>query len=140
MNRFSRDFLPNFQKRAFYRLVYVMNRFQWIFIKSPYFSEITDSNGFLKESLLPFSALYMKIFNILAPIMIFLTKAFMNEQISVWILHICSFSGKSILNLKATRASQYYVFTQLFGIEYISIPALDSMHQIQWKYSEKSCK
>ena len=49
--------------------------------------------------------------------MIFLTKAFM-KQISVWILHICSFSGKSILNLKATRAP----------------------HQIQWKYTGNTVK
>ena len=65
--------LANFPKRAFYRLVYVMNRFQWIFIKSPYFSEITDfneikeitdfsdSNGISKENLLPFGVLIAKI-------------------------------------------------------------------------------
>ena len=37
-----------------------MNRFQWIFIKSPYFSEITDSNGISKDSLLPFGVLIAK--------------------------------------------------------------------------------
>ena len=56
MNRFPVISCNKLQKIAFYRLVYVMNRFQWIFIKSPYFSEITDSNEFSKESLIPFSA------------------------------------------------------------------------------------
>ena len=51
--------LGNFQKTAFYRLVYVMNRFQWIFIKSPYFSEITDFNGISKDSLIPFGVLIL---------------------------------------------------------------------------------
>ena len=54
--------LSNFQKRAFYRLVYLHQKL-WIFIKSPDFNEIkeiTDFNQILKESLLPFSALTLK--------------------------------------------------------------------------------
>ena len=54
--------LRDFQKRAFYRLVY-LHEILSIFIKSPDFSEITDIpeikeisdfNQFSKESLLPF--------------------------------------------------------------------------------------
>ena len=55
---FSVSILMDFQKTAFYRLVYLHGTLS-IFIKSPDFNEIkeiTDFNQFSKESLLPFSA------------------------------------------------------------------------------------
>ena len=57
----------DFQKRAFYRLVYLHEKLS-IFIKSPDFNEITDFkeiteitdfNQFSKESLIPFSVLVL---------------------------------------------------------------------------------
>ena len=76
-----------------------MNRFQWIFIKSPDFSEITDIqeikelsdfSQFSKESLLPFGVLALKIIYIhkMSRFQCFGHDKGLMEQISVWILHI----------------------------------------------------
>ena len=55
----------------------------------------------------------MKIFNVL----IMISNKGLYSVDSVYLLIF----WQSILDLKATRAPQFYVFTQLFGIEYITI-------------------
>ena len=55
--------LTNFQEIAFHRLVYLYEKL-WILRKLTNFSdltEITDSNGFSKESLIPFAVSSQKI-------------------------------------------------------------------------------
>ena len=69
------------------------------------------------------------------------------KQISVWILHICSFSGKSILNLKSTRSPEqtsnikYYISIQqdwsIFRLEQLeqNFPCRNYINQNQYPAS-----
>ena len=64
-------------------------------------------------------------FNVLVSIMIFPTKAFIQ-----WILCICSFSGKSILNLKSTRTPEQ--------IEQLLFGAIGAKISLYKPYEQKS--